>query len=172
MEKKKTTMTHEKINGDGVHLILWKCSMTNTILDVLRRRDGWMMTNEEDWDFNWVTREWMNTVFDSYRFRERQVVCHFRGDYGLTRKDYLIKNYNRLKRTLEKSNSRDAAKMNFLPPSYEVPADYHLFVEEFRKYPEDTIWIMKPVSGAQGRGIFLFKRLKDITEWKKKQIAI
>uniref|UniRef100_A0A914E5B7 Tubulin--tyrosine ligase-like protein 9 n=1 Tax=Acrobeloides nanus TaxID=290746 RepID=A0A914E5B7_9BILA len=57
---------------------------------------------------------------------------------------------------------------NYLPASYVLPSEYHLFVEEFRKYPPDTIWIMKPVAGAQGKGIFLFKKLKDITEWKKK----
>lgn len=40
-------------------------------------------------------------------------------------------------------------------------------MEEFRKFPPDTVWIMKPVAGAQGKGIFLFRKLKDITEWKK-----
>jgi tubulin polyglutamylase TTLL9 len=57
--------------------------------------------------------------------------------------------------------------MDYLPPSYVLPSEYPLFVEEYKKYPTDSIWIMKPVSGAQGRGIFLFKKLKDITEWKK-----
>jgi tubulin polyglutamylase TTLL9 len=41
-----------------------------------------------------------------------------------------------------------------------------MFVEEFKRKP-GTIWIMKPAGRAQGKGIFLFKDLKDITEWKK-----
>ena len=41
-----------------------------------------------------------------------------------------------------------------------------MFVEEFKRRP-GTIWIMKPAGRAQGKGIFLFTDLKDITEWKK-----
>ena len=41
-----------------------------------------------------------------------------------------------------------------------------MFVEEFKRKP-GTIWIMKPAGRAQGKGIFLFNELKDITEWKK-----
>lgn len=41
-----------------------------------------------------------------------------------------------------------------------------MFVEEFKRKP-GTIWIMKPAGRAQGKGIFLFTELKDITEWKK-----
>jgi hypothetical protein len=29
------------------------------------------------------------------------------------------------------------------------------------------VWIMKPVGKARGRGIFLFTRLNQISEWKK-----
>ena len=58
-----------------------------------------------------------------------------------------------------------------------------MFVEEFKrtlKYfqtqlqvnsklrrDQRPIWIMKPVSSSQGKGIFLFKDLKDIQEWKR-----
>lgn len=49
---------------------------------------------------------------------------------------------------------------------YLFKSEYHIFVEEFKKNP-GIIWIMKPAARAQGRGIFLFRRLKDITDWKK-----
>jgi tubulin polyglutamylase TTLL9 len=39
-----------------------------------------------------------------------------------------------------------------------------MFVEEFKKI--GGVWIMKPIGAAQGRGIFLFKSLNEISEWK------
>ncbi|CAD5231040.1 unnamed protein product [Bursaphelenchus xylophilus] len=143
--------------------ILWKCALTNTIQEVLNARPGWAPTSGEDWQFYWVNREWMVQTFDRHKFKEGQKICHFRNDFELTRKDSLIKNHKKTKKL-----AKNGEKMDYLPASYVLPLEYHIFVEEFKKYPPDTIWIMKPVSGAQGRGIFLFKKLKEIQEWKKK----
>ena len=47
-----------------------------------------------------------------------------------------------------------------------VPQEYGLFYEEFKRQPNNT-WIMKPVGRAQGKGIFLFTKLSQISDWKK-----
>jgi tubulin polyglutamylase TTLL9 len=57
-------------------------------------------------------------------------------------------------------------KFDFIAPTYVMPQDYALFQEEFRKNPK-AIWIMKPVGKSQGRGIFLFNKLSQISNWKK-----
>ena len=61
----------------------------------------------------------------------------------------------------------EAARYDFFPGTYVLPADYGLFVEEFKNHPSGTIWIMKPTGSAQGKGIFLFNKLAQINDWKK-----
>lgn len=46
---------------------------------------------------------------------------------------------------------------DFIPQTYMLPADYNLFVEEFRKNP-NTTWIMKPC----GKGIASFTKFLNI----------
>ena len=53
---------------------------------------------------------------------------------------------------------------NFFPTTYNLPGDYSLFVEEFRKI--GGVWIMKPIGKSQGRGIFLLNKLTQISQWK------
>lgn len=47
-----------------------------------------------------------------------------------------------------------------------LPAEYGMFLEEFKKHP-GARWIMKPIGKAQGRGIFLFEKLSEISDWKR-----
>lgn len=55
---------------------------------------------------------------------------------------------------------------DFIPVTFMLPADYNLFVEEFRRNPCST-WIMKPCGKAQGRGIFLINKLSQIKKWSR-----
>jgi len=72
-----------------------------------------------------------------------------------------------LGRQLERNDSHvEASKYMFLPSSFVLPDDYGLFVEAFKRNPGET-WIMKPVGRAQGKGIFLFSKLSQISNWRK-----
>ena len=53
-----------------------------------------------------------------------------------------------MKRQLEKEDKQEEVnKYNFFPPSYLLPAEYAIFLEEWKRHPPGTFWIMKPVSG-------------------------
>uniref|UniRef100_A0A8C4WAV3 Tubulin--tyrosine ligase-like protein 9 n=1 Tax=Gopherus evgoodei TaxID=1825980 RepID=A0A8C4WAV3_9SAUR len=148
--------------------IRFKCALTNTILDILRRRPGWVEVKEEgEWDFYWCDVSWLRENFDHTYMDEHVRICHFRNHYELTRKNYIVKNLKRFRKQIEREAGKlEATKCDFFPKTFEMPSEYHLFVEEFRKNPGIT-WIMKPVARSQGRGIFLFRKLKDVIDWRK-----
>ena len=147
---------------------MFRTSLHNTIYDVLSARHGWEETDSDtDWDFNWADVGWIRDYFDHMHFDDHQRVNHFRNHYELTRKDLLMKNVKRMKRQLERTETHaEASRFNFLPSSFALPNEWGLFCEEFKRTPGAT-WIMKPIGRAQGKGIFLFNRLSQVSEWKK-----
>lgn len=151
--------------------IRFRTSLSNTILDVMRSR-GWQEVTAEsaqpnEWDIYWCDREWLKENYDRSYFQEHVRICHFRNHYELTRKNLMVKNLRRMRKQVERENGKGAGQVfEFYPTTFELPSEYHIFVEEFKKCP-GHVWIMKPVARSQGKGIFLFKKLKDITDWKK-----
>ncbi|XP_017720504.1 PREDICTED: probable tubulin polyglutamylase TTLL9 isoform X3 [Rhinopithecus bieti] len=117
----------------------------NTLMDVLRHRPGWVEVKDEgEWDFYWCDVSWLRENFDHTYMEEHVRISHFRNHYELTRKNYMVKNLKRFRKQLEREEGKlEAAKCDFFPKTFEMPCEYHLFVEEFRKNPGIT-WIMKP----------------------------
>ncbi|XP_070574514.1 probable tubulin polyglutamylase TTLL9 isoform X2 [Ptychodera flava] len=158
----------ERKRGIGDRVIRFKCGLQNTIYDVLRAK-GWQEVKDGDgeFDFYWADVGWMREYFDHCYLEEHVRINHFRNHYELTRKNLMVKNLKRYRKQLERESGKlEASKCDFFPTSFELPSEYHIFVEEFKRTP-GTIWIMKPVAKSQGKGIFLFRKLKDITDWKK-----
>ncbi|XP_056305040.1 probable tubulin polyglutamylase TTLL9 [Danio aesculapii] len=160
--------SQRKKEAESRSCIRYRCGLTNTIQDVLNHRPGWVEVKDDaDWDFNWCDVGWLRENFDHSYMEEHVRICHFRNHYELTRKNLMVKNLKRYRKTLEREVGRlEAAKCDFFPRTFELPSEYHIFVEEFKRSPGNT-WIMKPVARSQGKGIFLFRKLKDIIDWRK-----
>lgn len=61
---------------------------------------------------------------------------------------------------------QEADRYDFWASTFVLPTEYGLFLEEFKRQPGGR-WIMKPIGKAQGRGIFLFDKLSEISDWKR-----
>ncbi|XP_046728794.1 probable tubulin polyglutamylase TTLL1 isoform X1 [Silurus meridionalis] len=158
--------------------VKWVTDIEKSVLVNNFEKRGWtQVTDTEDWNFYWMSIQTIRNVFSvdtGYRLSDDQMVNHFPNHYELTRKDLMIKNIKRYRKELEKENSPLAEKdengkyvcLDFVPVTFMLPADYNLFVEEFRKSPSST-WIMKPCGKAQGKGIFLINKLSQIKKWSR-----
>mmetsp|Transcript_32475 Transcript_32475/g.52602 ORF Transcript_32475/g.52602 Transcript_32475/m.52602 type:complete len:444 (+) Transcript_32475:184-1515(+) len=155
------------MSGSGGPNVTFRCSLKNTIYDVLKSK-GWTETDSDtEWDFNWADKGWIHEHMDKMHLEEHQRVNHFRNHYELTRKDLLVKNLKRAKKALEREGQlEEAASYDFFPATFVLPGEYSMFVEEFKKMP-GTVWIMKPIGKSQGKGIFLITKLSQISDWRK-----
>ncbi|XP_068608285.1 probable tubulin polyglutamylase TTLL9 [Brachionichthys hirsutus] len=148
--------------------VRYKCGLFNIVKDVLGQRPGWVEVKDDgEWDFNWCDVAGLRENFDHSYMKERVRINHFPNYYELSRKSLMVKNLKRYQRNLMRDvGHMEASKCAFFPCTFALPSEYHLFLEAFRKTP-GSIWIMKPVAKSQGKGIFLFKKLKDVIDWRK-----
>ncbi|CAG5050465.1 unnamed protein product [Parnassius apollo] len=149
-------------------------------------RRGWTQVGpEDDWNFYWSFTQNCRNIFSiesGYRMNDNQIINHFPNHYEISRKDLLVKNIKRYRKELEKEGNPLAEKtevvlpnghavtryihLDFIPVTYVLPADYNMFVEEYRKSPQST-WIMKPCGKSQGTGIFLINKLSKLKKWSR-----
>uniref|UniRef100_A0A8C7DAT7 Tubulin tyrosine ligase-like family, member 1 n=2 Tax=Salmoninae TaxID=504568 RepID=A0A8C7DAT7_ONCKI len=168
----------ETLGGTMANKVKWVTDIEKSVLINNFEKRGWtQVTESEDWNFYWMSVQTIRNVFSvdtGYRLSDEQMVNHFPNHYELTRKDLMIKNIKRYRKDMEKEGSPLAEKdengkylyLDFVPVTFMLPADYNLFVEEFRKSPSST-WIMKPCGKAQGKGIFLINKLSQIKKWSR-----
>jgi len=139
---------------------------TKVLLDVFRSR-GWTQVEGESaaWDLFWCDLSQVAPTLDGRRLRGNLHVPHFRNYYEISRKDHLSRNLARHKKFLIKEGRDEEAKLcDCLPITFELPTDFLMFAEHYRKN-QGLTWIVKPANGAKGRGIFLFRRLKELKDW-------
>ena len=146
--------------------IRFRTTFRNCIYDALKRRTWRESENENEWEIMWAEKEWIHEIFDHIHLQPTQRVNHFRNYAELCRKDLMVKNLKRYKKTLEKDGkTEESLEVDFFPLSYNMPGEYSLFVEEFKKNLT-IVWIMKPIGKSQGKGIFLFSKLQQVAQWK------
>lgn len=159
--------------------IKWLSDLDKFVLVSNFEKRGWIKGSSEegDWNFYWCSVYTARSLFsieNGIRLADDQIINHYPTHYELTRKDCMVKNIKRYRKDLEKDGSPFAERdehgkyihLDFIPVTYMLPADYNIFVEEFRHHPNST-WIMKPAGKAQGVGIFLINKLSQIKKWSR-----
>ncbi|XP_072759435.1 probable tubulin polyglutamylase TTLL9 [Anoplolepis gracilipes] len=172
--KEKKSYDSKKKQDDDDRIVKFRCDFSSTQLEVMLARGWTQIVDSEDvsWHLWWCdTGDMLRQALDGDRkkLRPYQRVPHFRNHYELTRKNYLCRNLKRYKKTLTRAGKiAEAHICEAMPMTFELPSDYRMFVEEYHKQ-RGAIWIVKPAARSRGKGIFLFRKLKDLVEWKSRE---
>ena len=165
-----------KVQNSGADVppkkIKYKSDWERGVMVTTFERNGWVRTEGDDWNVGWFNVGNIRGMFhpdSGVRLGDHQMVNHYPNHYELTNKDNMVKNIKRFMRDTKggaDGAGADAAtgtgaytyKDGYVPLTYNLPADYNIFMEEFKRNP-NTMWIMKPTARAQGKGIFLVNKL-------------
>ncbi|NWI64090.1 TTLL2 polyglutamylase, partial [Todus mexicanus] len=90
-----------------------------------------------------------------------QRLNHYPEAVRITRKDYLARHLKRMK------GAYGSALYEFSPVAFIMPNDYVKFIAEYSKERQSlgrrpSYWICKPVDLSRGRGILIFRDIKDL----------
>ncbi|XP_048509895.1 probable tubulin polyglutamylase TTLL2 isoform X3 [Athalia rosae] len=86
-----------------------------------------------------------------------QFTNHIPKGSSICRKDNLVRHLKCMKKIY-------GSIYDFSPLGYNLPLEYTKLAADCSRYEkDDRVWICKPVGQSQGRGIFLFRKLSDLT---------
>ena len=128
---------------------------SETIFEVMTKT-GFINTEADDWILFWGRLQVPEFV---EKLGLNQKVNHYPGSKNLGRKDYLWKNYARMK-------IKFPHEYNYMPQTYLLNNDYDIFHSRFQQAKEGTLWIMKPVASSCGRGIKIINKSTKINPKK------
>lgn len=89
-----------------------------------------------------------------------QKVNHFPRSVELTRKDLLYINISKL----QVNFPHFSKYLSFIPKSFLIPNEYKFLEDEMNK-DKSAVWIVKPVSSSQGRGIFVTNTIQEVKKF-------
>ena len=111
---------------------------------------------DENWDICWG---WFCVSENIQKMKKHQRFNHFPGSKALGRKDFLWKNFYKMKYKFPQD-------YNYMPQTFILSTDYLHFQTTQQNAPENALWIAKPVASACGKGIFLINKNSKIQQKK------
>jgi len=145
---------------EQVHLVYKMGENGPPILkDILNRR-GWLPFVDGEslyWNLSWRGSRYKLSEYEG--LREYQRLNHFPNTNIMTKKDNLF-------RLLKKLKVIYGNVYDYFPLTLTLPKDYLAFVRIYAQEEETgkrSTWICKPVDMSRGRGIFVFRDLKDLS---------
>lgn len=117
----------------------------------------WKTGDSDSWDSCWYTGMPKPAYFKN--LTDRQSINHIPGNNSLTIK-------SRLHQTLVNAQNRQSSddlknRYRFFPRIYDMPRDYHAFLEVADGNP-DQKWILKPKNSSRGRGIEVVTDIEQV----------
>jgi tubulin polyglutamylase TTLL6/13 len=126
----------------------------DVVKHVSKTKLGWCLNEDffdEEWDLEWTD----NSVSPEKlsKMKPYQKINHFPGMYGICKKNYLAWNLNRMLKLFPND-------YNFFPKTWVLPGDWIDFKNSFTK---GKVFILKPESSCQGKGIFLVRKIEEVS---------